>query len=441
SKEDWVVATTGDGSQAQSTDVSKLQKMYLDEYTDQWRKFLRSTSIQPFRTKDDAIAALKALSATDSPLERVMFGVAGNTNVSAKPKSSGVWAWIKSWFSSGGAEPGGGDTDIEREFRPLFQFVYSGDKDSSPMSQYRAELRKVLDPLEGASDDQLAQTSKALLTGKDDLGLKRTEQNISNLLEAFKTAAAVDTASLLKQPLNNLRAFLFGRDYELIEKGWNEQIFPRAKAIESGFPFTDGGGESSLSDLGRFLNPVNGQFTVYFNERLSSSFEDTQGEWKLKESGAFVVSDEFVKYLNNARRLREALFPNGGQQPEITYDLTLQPVADTDVLIEIDGTRVETRGTSPQSAKFVWPTRVGSSGAKITVITAGGSPVERPFPGEWGLLKMFAAGSPNQTNENQFSLSWNAGSVPVRATLRPSSANHPFRRNLFTNLRAPKTLQ
>jgi type VI protein secretion system component VasK len=376
-------------------------------------------------------------------MERVMAAVARNTKISVKPQSTGIWGWVKSWFSRGDDDQLGGDTEVEKEFRPLFQFVSSGaaKKDSSPMSQYRAELRRVLDPLEGASADQLAQTSKSLLTGKDDLGLQRSDQAISSLLDGFRTAAAGDVKNLLKQPLNNLRAMLYGGGYEQIEKAWREQIYPRARAIESGFPFTESG-ESSVTDLSRFLNPMNGEFTVFFNEKLASSFEDAQGQWRLKETGAFKFSEGYVSYLNGARKLREALFPNGGQQPEVTYDITMQSVPNTDVVIEIDGTRVETRGTGPASAKFVWPARAGSSGAKISVIGGNGEPpAERTFPGAWGLFKMFAAGGASRTSDNQYTLSWNVGGVPVRATLRPSSTNNPFQRTLFTTLHAPQSIR
>ena len=442
SKDDWVMGSAAGGTTAQSTDISKLEGMYLREYTDQWRKFIRGISIQEFKSKDDAVEALKALSSTDSPMEHVMRTVARNTKLSAKPESSGIWGWIKSWFPGSSDDQLGGNTEVEKEFRPLFQFVSSQDKkDSSPMSQYRAELRRVLDPLEAASADQLAQTSKAVLTGKDDIGLQKADQTISNLLEGFKTAAATDTAALLKQPLNNLRAMFYGGGYEQIEKGWREQVYPRARAIEAGFPFTETG-EASVSDLARFLNPVNGQFSSFFNERLATSFEDAQGQWRLKETGAFKFSNDFISYLNNARRLREALFPNGGQQPEVTYDITLQPSSGVDIRIEIDGTPVETRGTSPASAKFTWPARAGSSGAKITVIGSGGEPpAERTFPGAWGLFKMFAAGGGSRTGDNQFALTWNVGGVPVRATLRPSSTNNPFQRTLFTSLHAPQNIR
>jgi len=441
SKDDWVMGTAASSnSQAQATDISKLQAMYLRDYTDQWRKFLRGITVRPFRTKDDGVEALKTLSSTDSPMERIMSEAARNTNLSKKPESGGVWGWIKSWWNTDSNELGG-NTEVEKEFRPLFQFVTSGEKkDSSPMSQYRAELRRVLDPLEGASENQLQQTSQALLTGKDDLGLQKAEQSISTLLDGFKTAAATDTAGLLRQPLQNLRGFLYGGGYEQIVRSWTEQIYPKAHAIESGYPFTDTG-EASITDLAGFLNPSNGQFTQFFGKNLATSFDEAQGQWKLKETGAVRFSDDFVKYLNSVRKLREALFANGGQQPEVGYDLTLQPVQNTDVIIEIDGTRVEVRGNSAQSARFTWPARSGSSGAKISVLHNGGETAERTFPGSWGLFKMIDAGSKGTSGGSQTDLSWNVGNVSVRATLRPASATNPFQRSLFRNLHAPQNLQ
>lgn len=440
SKDDWVMgAAATTTSQAQATDISKLQQMYLRDYTDQWQKFLRGITVRPYKTKDDAVEALRALSATDSPMERVMSEVARNTNLSKKD-TSGVWGWIKSWFTSDTNELGG-DSQVEKEFRPLFQFVASTDKkESSPMSQYRAELRRLLDPLEGASENQLQQTSQALLTGKDELGLQKAEQAVSTQLEAFKPAAAQDVAALLKQPLQNLRAFLYGGGYEQIVRSWNEQIYPKAQSIESGYPFTESG-EASLTDLAAFLNPVNGQFTQFFNKNLASSFDDVQSQWKLKETGAIRFSDDFVKYLNNARRLREAMFANGGQQPEVAYDLTLQPVSNTDVVIEIDGTRLEVRGNAPQSAKFIWPARSGSSGAKISVLPDGGEAAERTFPGTWGLFRMIDTGSRGMSSGGQFQLVWNVGTTQVRATLRAASATNPFQRSLYRDLRAPQNLQ
>jgi type VI secretion system protein ImpL len=441
SKDDWVMGSIKTTGNASAADTEKLWSLYFRDYTDHWRRFLRDMSVNKFRSKDDAVNALNALTATDSPLELVMETVARQTNLSAASQSAGFFDWIKSWFRASGYNTGG-NSEVEREFRPLIEFASAAsNKDAVAISQYRVALQQVLDPLENSSPDQLSQTSSALMTGKDDINLQKSAQTIARQLESFRTAAGRDASELLKQPLGNVRAMLYGGGYEQIVREWSEQLYPVAQRLEAGYPFTNAG-TSSISDLARYLNPVDGQLTVFFNNRLASSFDDVQGEWKQKETGAFKFSEEFVGYLNKARRLRDALFPNGGKQPEAGYDVTLQPVAGADVVLEIDGYRVETRGASPASAKFVFPARAGStSGVRIVVTGSDGQRSEKTEPGEWGLFKLLqarGAGAPAAGADNSYTLSVGVGTSTVRATLRPSSAASPFERTLFTNLRAPQ---
>ncbi|HEV2864861.1 MAG TPA: type VI secretion system membrane subunit TssM [Pyrinomonadaceae bacterium] len=435
SRDDWVMGAAQGGDAA--ADMGKLWGLYFRDYTDHWRRFLRGAQVGNFRSKDDAVRALAALTATDSPMELAVEAVARNTDLSA-PQAGGFFAWLKSFFSRNRAYDTGGNSEVEREFRPLIEFASAaGNKDAAAASQYRAALQQVLEPLANSSPDQLSQTGRALLTGTDDIGLQRSEQVIARLLDNFDTAAGRDAAALLKQPLGNLRAMLYGGGYEEIVKEWREQIYPVAQRLEAGYPFT-GSGASSVADLARYLNPVDGQFTTFFNTRLASSFDDAQGRLKLKESNAFKFSEEFITYLNNARRLRDALFPNGGKQPEVNYDVTLQPVRDADVLLEIDGTRVESRGSSPASAKFVFPARAGGSSGVRIVVNSGGQSQERTFTGEWGLFKLLEAGGAGAPSaDNSYTLRVGVGPASVGAALRPSSAVSPFDRALFTNLKAP----
>ena len=442
SGEDWVMGNVGASTQTSAAaDASRLKSLYFRDYADHWRRFLRETRVTDFANKDEATRVLAELTASDSPMDRVVTEVVRNVDLSARPVITGIWNKIKNFFSRRSFYDTGGNTEPEREFRPLIEFAAGGDKrDATQFSQYRVALQGVLDQLEVASADQLTQTQRALLTGKDDIGLVRARQQVKRMVEGFKTAATREAADLLEQPLDNLFGMLQGGGYQQIVREYGDQVYPTAKRLESGFPFTDQG-DSSVTDLGRFLNPTDGRLTQFFNTRLASSFDDVQGAYKLKENGALKFSDEFIAYLNNARRLRDAMFPNNGRTPNVDYDLTLQPAQGADILLEIDGTRIETRGTSPQSAKFTFPARSGStSGAKITVIAPDKEPVERPFPGEWGLFKMFAAGGGQPAPGGGYALAWNVGGTTVRATLKPASQTSPFDRTLFTNLRAPQTI-
>jgi type VI secretion system protein ImpL len=435
-KDDWVMGPEA-AAKDQSADISRLQSMYFREYTIQWQKFLKGISVRAFRSRGDAIEAFRTLSASDSPVELLMIEVKRNTDLSAAPESGGIFGWFKSWFSSD-SKGQGGSTEVEKEFAALFPFVAAEDKKARvPLSEYRATLDQMLRSLENKSDDQLAQAAKSLLTGKDEVGLQKAEQEVSRALEPFKTAAARDAARVLTQPLDNLRAMLYGGGYEQIDRSWREQLYPKARALEQGFPFTDSSAQTPVTDLARYLNPLNGQFTSFFNERLATSLEEAQGRWKLKEAGAVKLSESFVNYLNSAKELREALFAGGGGQPEVSYEIKLQPVAGADIRIEVDGNAVETRGTSAQATKFIWPARTGAAGARILVLR-NGQQAEAAFPGEWGLFRMFAAGKPTEAGDNQFQMSWSVSAVQVRAMLQPSSATNPFERRRFLQFRAPQ---
>jgi type VI protein secretion system component VasK len=309
------------------------------------------------------------------------------------------------------------------------------------MSEYRAELRRLLDPIEAAPPDRVVEIQKAVSSGKDEIGLQKADQAIGRLLDGFKTAAGTDAADLLKQPLSSLRGFFYGGAYQQIAKEWTEQLYKKSHDLEAGYPFNRGG-DTSLTDLALFLNPANGQLTSFY-ARIASSFEGSPGDWRPKESAPFKFSDDFVKYLNGAGRLREALFANGGQQPEFNYNLELQPLPNADTSIVIDGTPLEAHGTSAASTKFSWPAGTGSSGAKITVTSGTDAPIVKTFNGEWGLFKMFDAGSPTQLANGDYMLKWNLESgLVVQAKLTPgSSLKNPFDRRVFTNLHAPPNIE
>lgn len=441
SKDDWVMGSLDSSGQIKDSDTELLKKMYYDEYTEQWRRFLRGVSVQQFKTPDDAVVALRAFSAADSPIERVLETVANNTNLSAKTKSTGPWAWIKSLFTPDAKSDASGDTRVEREFRPLFLFMSSADKkEDSRSSQYGAHLGSLLNSIDAAQPDQLAEIQRAVSTGKDEIGLQKADQNIGRLLDDFKTAAGGDVAALLRQPLSALKRFFYGGAYEQIVKEWTEQIYPKARALEAGYPFVKGG-QASVADLSAFLNPASGHLMSFFKTRLANSFEGAPGSWKPKGSAPFSFSDDFVKYLNDSARLSAALFPSNGQQPAVSYELVVQPVPNAVTKITIDGTSLEAQATSPATVKFTWPSEKGVSGAQIIVTSEGTELAPQSFSGEWGLFKMFDAGSPVKS-DGGYKLTWNVGSVTVQATLRPgSTANNPFDRQLFTNLRAPQKIE
>ncbi len=470
SKDDWVMGEKVGDAKTQTTEIAKLEQKYLREYTDNWRKLVRETKVVPFDQNQDSMEkTLNAFSDSDSPMKIFLEEVARNTDLSAEPEAEGWIAWIKSFFSKKQKTDTGGNTDVEKDFRPLFDFVGSGEEKSEkslPIEQYGSELKRLANQLVGISSREKAKISGDIANEKGEVykALRTVENKINSSLESFKTPAGQELARLMKEPISEVRVY-FGADAKTqLQKTWAEQILPKAKEIESGYPFDDQG-ESDLTKLSAFLNPVNGTLTKFYKDNLEKYFEESNGEYVVKE-GSPKFSPEFVAYLNNAFKLRKALFGDNAS-PNFEYDFQLLPVQDAVIEITIDGQKISSSGTA--SVKLKFPAATGtetgvlmnfSSTAEVNStsgnpsannsnsVVSPSNPNTGPsqfmqdsndtlkFPGSWGLFKFFDAGSHNKEPGGEYTLTYSLGGKTVKAVVKPTGGDL-FDRNTFKSVKAP----
>lgn len=465
SEDDWVMGELGKKQVAQTTDSAKLEDRYYRDYADHWRAFVKGVSVKPYKTKETAAAALQTFSSANSPMKILLVEISKNTNLSAKPDVVGWWDWMKSWFVSADNNDTGGSTQPEKEFRPLFTFIgKKEDKENAPVEKYRAEIGKVYNRFNGISADELKQIAADLANDKDDkLKLRAGETAVSNLIQGFnETPSSQELASLVQEPLGNLKGLLGADAKSQIAKAWTEQILPSAKEIEKGFPFEDGQAESDLTKLTAFLNPADGKLSKFYDERLKKYFEESNGQLKVKDSSDVKFSDEFVAYLNNALALRKALF---GTNPTAKFDYAFALKADKDSLVEItiDGQKVTPGGTASINGTFPAPPsaetgviiNTGSSGPTPTASAPPASnantstpakPATGPdaspslkFPGTWGLFRFVSAGKPQKQSTGEYSLSYSVGGKSIAATIKPNGGDL-FDKNIFRQIKAPQNV-
>jgi type VI secretion system protein ImpL len=436
SQYDWVMEGVKRGEQSNEVQKKQLIENYYRDYTGQWQKFLQGIKVRGFEDKGDEIKALGTLSDSTSPVDSVLREVALQTNISSSP-SSGFFGWIGGLFGRRATQCA--DTSVANEFCPVIEFV-AGKAGKQPLALYRTQLKSVADELK-KNEKPLPAISKAFQAGTDSIKLREARGEVNDLLQEGRlntTPPSKAAADLLRQPLDNLNTLLAGTDIGQVEELW-QQLSQKAQALEADFPFRDGGNDASVESIARFINPQDGELTKFFNERLRPYFEE---DWSVKRESAEKFSPEFVTYLSKVRRLQNALFPGGGQQPKVTYQVSLAKVKDANIKLEIDGVPLVADGFAAAAADrpsmpFAWPG--DRRGAAITVTSAGGRDVSpKNVGGEWGLLKLFREGG-GGGQARQFNLQWSVG-VPVRATLEPKSGSI-FQRELFTELKAPKSLR
>ncbi len=464
SEDDWVMGEIGKKQIAQTTDSAKLEDRYYRDYADNWRAFVKGVSVKEYKTKERAATALQSFSSASSPMKILLIEIGKNTNLSAKPDVVGWWDWIKSFFASANADDTGGTTQPEKEFRPLFKFVgKKEEKEGAGIEKYAAAIGNVQKVFSGISDDKLKQIAIDLATEKDDsLKLRNAETAISNLIQGFnETPSSQELAMLIQQPLGALRNLLGSDAKSQISKTWTEQLLPTAKEIAKGFPFEDGTAESDLTKISGFLNPVDGKLSKFFDEKLKKYFEESNDQLKVKDTAEVKFSDEFVAYLNNAFKLRKALY-GSSPTPKFDYSFVLKAGKDSLVEIMIDGQKVTSEGTSsingtfpaPQSAETgvvitsgsggptttSTPTPAANSNSATPAKPAAASPAATPqkFAGTWGLFRFVDAGKPQKQPGGEYALTYSIGGKAISATIKPNGGDL-FNKPIW-QLKAPATI-
>jgi type VI protein secretion system component VasK len=464
SEDDWVMGESGRQAVAQSTDASKIQDRYYRDYADHWHNFVKGVNVPAYKNKDDAANALQAFSSANSPIKILAAEIAKNTNLSAKTDEGGLIAWIMSWFSKKKQTDTDGNTEPEKEFRALFTFIGSKDQgDKAPVEAYRSELGKAYNDFNGISQNQLKDIAQQMADDKDPLKIRVHENKINDLLKPFSdTPASQDVATMLQEPLSNLRALLGADQKAQLAKMWTDQIMPAAKDNETGYPFQDGAAEADLTKLTAFLNPNDGKFSKFYDERLKRYFEESNGQLKLKDTAEVKFTDEFVTYLNNAMNLRKALFGTS-PTPKFEYEFSLQPVQGGLVEITIDGQKATSdatgsiKGTFPASGTdtgvFInsgtsgsattgtapTPSNTNSAPTKPATPTANDSPGSKRYPGSWGLFRFVDDGKPQKQPDGSYLLTYSVSGHQVTATIKPSGGDL-FDKTIFKSIKAPQTI-
>ncbi len=452
SEDDWVLGELGKAKVAQTTDAKLMEDRYYRDYVDSWRAFVKGANVRPYKNKDDATAALQAFSSNNSPMKILVAEVSRNTNLSAPSDNPTWWEWIKSWFVR--EDDGtGGSTPPEKEFKPLFAFIgKKADKERAPVENYGTAIKGVFEKLNGISADKMKQVAEELAAESDTtLQLKTREGAIASMLGSFnETAAGQDVASLLQQPLGNLRNLLGAGAQEQLKKAWTDQILPAAREIERGYPFDDSQSDADLTKLTAFLNPVDGKLSKFYDDKLKRYFDEVGGELKLKDSAEVKFSDDFVRYLNNAFALRKALFGTG-QTPKFEYTFSFKPGKDAIVEVVIDGQKLTSEGTGSIKGSFPAAASV-ENGVVLSSSSAGpappadansgsqqSGPSQLKFPGTWGLFRFVDAGRPQKQPGGEYSLGFSVGGRSVSAQILPSGGDL-FNKSIFRQVKAPDAM-
>lgn len=359
--EQWVL---GDQSAAMG-DRAKLemdlQTLYVNDFVEQWRDYLKKTTVVRYDSIQDAAKKLQTTSSAQSPLLAMFCMAAQNV---------------------------GADPEVAKSFKPLLGVVQSscGDQYVGPPNQ---DYMKSLVAL---------QISLGQITSSD--------PNDPNVAQAANnaTAAKVVTAqmaqnfgvdpmagtvqSLIEAPITYIEPLVKGLGAAALNKG-GKSLCNDLRALMNKYPFNPASTtEATVADVNGIYKPMDGSLWKFYDQNLAKLLPKQGGIYVPAPNSNPMLLPGFVNFFNRMAAFSGALYGSG----DLRFTYALKPVRTEGIqglTVTIDGQTMTYNGGNNAAAKqFSWPG--DSSGVKATAKIGGVDITWQTFSGLWGVFKFFA---------------------------------------------------
>ncbi len=455
--ESWVTGQSPADPVYADLERAILQR-YLHDYAEAWDGLLNDLTIKAPQGPRQSADVVRQLSGPSSALVRVLDAVRGGTAL-ALPGAGGVAVpggavaaavagAVPSWL----AQP---LADFKAHFRPIDDLTDAPGGKSPELAQALEALRAAHDPLMAAANaEHGVDLSSSNPAGDAAAALRRLDNAAGDLPPPVKGWLQVVTQGPANPSVPALRSQL---DY-----AWRADVLQSCRQTEGKYPFSGSGSgsgsgsEMPMDDFNRLFAPEGGQgqFDTFFNTRLAH-FVDAAAQpwrWQAVNNTDLGISPGVLGAFQEARRIRDGFFPNGGRAASVGFELRAIGFGPQtqEVVVEVDGEPVTFQRNGSQAGHVVWPNPAGPRrGASVTFTAipppaVAGGPVTAPavvpavagvtpplrvgYDGPWGWARLLQGRM--QGSANRFTITITAGSGPAaqRVTLEMSlnSAVNPF---------------
>jgi type VI secretion system protein ImpL len=485
-REQWVVPLSNDerehGDRIQR-ELDRVRQDYLDQYQRQWYSFFKDIQVAIPDTNRDAINEFKILSTPDWPYQRLLRVLGDNTQfedknaaLAAAAEDGGVLDQIRSRVTqrinsrTNGIDIGrvigsGGDAakydPVPDRFRSMVEFgvppPQKGGKDAPPpapvqLATYVKQLESLSGEMRNIEDGPInADTKKA--TEKFEEAVKVAQ---GLLLKMDETGQELMTP-LLMNPLRQAYRAIMKHAGGAASGLWEVMVWPSYRDnIKDRYPFNLAATrDATFKDTIAFFKPKEGVLWGFYDKYLASMHtkqaHDFIPDRHMEDSNA-PAGKPFTPFnanlyncLHRADEITEALWGEGGDKPQVSFQINLKTVSPivSEVIFDIDGQKRLYRNEKELWQSFKWPGEK-PTGARIQVRGAGGLDEEITREGPWGIFRLFenAVSTAEKDNDRIFTITWQMTAPPVTVVMevRPTNANHPFPMSFFRGTNCPPSI-
>ncbi|MBV9749299.1 MAG: type VI secretion system membrane subunit TssM, partial [Acetobacteraceae bacterium] len=459
--------------------------LYLDDYTRRWDAMLADIAIKPFGNLQAGLDELNLLAAPDSPLRDLLQSVDSQTQLShpaatdqaasqAEAKAAKVgqkaagFAAVQARagldfqsntlvsilgeaFGPGpnGSKPVDPAVRVDEHFRAIHDFVAGGDQKQSPMEAAIQKIQAIYQSFnQVANAPNQGQALLGVVAGGGAAGGGGGGSAAAQLQALSKDLPKPIAAMLQTVSLSSSAVTASGASQELAD-AWKSKVLPLCQAAFGRYPFVAGSAaDVPPDDFAHLLGP-GGMIDQFFDQNLKP-FVDTDAtpwRWQAGEGAKLALSPGALAQFQRAAMIRDGLFPAGGQQMVVHFQLVpaaLDPQL-AQVTLDIAGQTLTYSHGPTESHSFTWPGPGGKTLVRLTMTPAsgdqgrGGTVVEKDGP--WALLRLLDTGKVIPSGQpDKFRLVFTSPAGSATFDLNASSVRNPFTLSALRSFRCPARL-
>jgi type VI secretion system protein ImpL len=413
----------------QNTETAQIiQRMFLREYVDNWRKFVEGFSVTKYANAGDAARKLEILADRKSPLLAVFVMTANATNFPAPAAQANVVAKsfskltapfkkveseAKAVVNAPAESPDSlnGPADISRFFQPVYVVEPPGsdtwvvDKNAAYIEALAQLRRSMLDIAQGGRNPDPAVHQAA------NANYEKALEAARQIARGFKPVGVggldATVVRLLEEPIRFTSSFII-KDMDKAGAGkLNGELRTlcnsQANTLRK-YPFRSSStDDASLEEFAGIFYPVTGAIWQFQQKSLAELTVKEGSIWKAKDPAKKPqVAPELLTFLNRAQSIADVFYPGGATQAHFTY--TMRPNLDKSLKefnleLEIDGQPYQ---LTVLRHDFNWPPPPGTKNvgavARLRSTTSNVGLAFASRGGIWGIFRILGDAEPRGLN-------------------------------------------
>ena len=461
-KENWVLGAAGDQGAVKQQYTSlfpDILDLYGKDFVAAWNVALGNLQLRPLLADAPKYLALSAASAPTSPIKQIFESVRDETALTRERKApapaggatdqakkdatalatrrlgqtsrDAIDLAMKSQRRAGDPPPEVPGAAIEANFKP-FQILVDGDAGSRPIDALLANLNELYRQLTLAADNPTQATQ----------ALDQVEVQVASL-RANVTRLPQPLAGMMDKVADEAAAHANASSIAQISDAMAEQVSaPCQQVVANRFPFAKSDRDVPMADFARMFAP-NGVIDRFFAANLAPLVNLTGKTWTWRPNPnmARPLSDTTLREFQQAAEIRDAFFPTGGNQPNVSLEvkpLTLSSDAQAATLSINGAAVVAQQGANPAST-VQWP---GAGAGAASIVMTPDMPDRKSDlqrSGAWALFRLVEVGSAIQ-NGNAVKVSFVVGGREASYQFTSASLVNPLTMSSLRQFKCPNGL-